>query len=568
VLPGTGGATGHLLAVAGWNGGAPTNGLYLSTNGGNSFKPIGGFGGLTGDKLGRVTLATSRGGDRLYALAQDTDFTYPNGSILGGVFTSTRGPTGPWHRIATSPKLARSGSALAPSLVKIVYQPGVQAFYNQFLTVDPNNSKHVYLGLEEVFQTWDAGAHWKAIAPYWNFSLPSHCFSYHPFEGSCNHYQAHADQHAVVIDGGRVYIGNDGGVYGRSVSDNSVGHWHDFNRDLRTLLFYSATSGANGSGPLTVYGGMQDNGSGKFFAAPTLVPNDNGKPLSVNGVQPFGGDGGYTVVDPTNPRNVLTEYTNLAIRRTNDGGHSWTDIAPPDPGAQFIAPVMLDQRRNSHLVAGGAYLWDSTAGFKTSAGDWHKIYDVTNGGKLPRVVTALATTTEGGVSTTWAAWCGPCAGSKFQSGIVVLRNDGGTWHPTRQYTSAAGKLPPRYISGIWIADDSPSHAYVSLSGFTNTWQIGPRDPGVGHVFSLSGGRVRDLSGNLIDAPADSVMVTKDGSLVVGTDFGACVSRNKDGRWARLGTNLPNVPVLQLSPTPDGRILAATHGRGVWTIRQP
>jgi ligand-binding sensor domain-containing protein len=91
---------------------------------------------------------------------------------------------------------------------------------------------------------------------------------------------------------------------------------------------------------------------------------------------------------------------------------------------------------------------------------------------------------------------------------------------------------------------------------------------VGHVFSLDGGTVQNLSGDLIDAPADSVMVARDGALVVGTDFGAWVSRNQDGHWARMGTNLPNVPVLQLSPTPDGQILAATHGRGCWTIREP
>ena len=41
VLPGTGGGAGHVLAVAGWLGGAPTNGLYLSANGGDSFSSVG-----------------------------------------------------------------------------------------------------------------------------------------------------------------------------------------------------------------------------------------------------------------------------------------------------------------------------------------------------------------------------------------------------------------------------------------------------------------------------------------------------------------------------------------------
>ena len=180
----------------------------------------------------------------------------------------------------------------------------------------------------------------------------------------------------------------------------------------------------------------------------------------------------------------------------------------------------------------------------------------------------MATTTRAGVSTTWAAWCGPCNGATFDSGIVVLSNRGGTWHPVRQYTSASGQLPPRYISGIRISDTDPNRAYASLSGFSNTYQIGPRDPGVGHVFELTTSGVTDRSGDLIDAPADSILTTRDGSLVVGTDFGVYVSHDNGQHWNRLGTNLPNVPVLQLSLTPNGQILAATHGRGAWTIPAP
>ena len=38
--------------------------------------------------------------------------------------------------------------------------------------VDPANPDHVWAGLEEVFETKDAGSHWAAIAPYWNFGFP------------------------------------------------------------------------------------------------------------------------------------------------------------------------------------------------------------------------------------------------------------------------------------------------------------------------------------------------------------------------------------------------------------
>ena len=35
--------------------------------------------------------------------------------------------------------------------------PGIQSWYNEFLQVDPADPKHVYAGLEEVYETTDAG---------------------------------------------------------------------------------------------------------------------------------------------------------------------------------------------------------------------------------------------------------------------------------------------------------------------------------------------------------------------------------------------------------------------------
>jgi len=96
--------------------------------------------------------------------------------------------------------------------------------------------------------------------------------------------------------------------------------------------------------------------------------------------------------------------------------------------------------------------------------------------------------------------------------------------------------------------------------------IGPDDPGVGHVFETSNGGTSwsDISGNLPDAPMDDV-VFENGNLVVGSDFGAFTSSDNGATWSRLGTNLPNVVVSQLTLDPNGQLVAATHGRGIWTI---
>jgi photosystem II stability/assembly factor-like uncharacterized protein len=175
-----------------------------------------------------------------------------------------------------------------------------------------------------------------------------------------------------------------------------------------------------------------------------------------------------------------------------------------------------------------------------------------------------------------AAWCGPCnpsfsSGGGFRAGVATLSDAGGSWHVVAQECTGASVcgnsgLPNRYISGVKIDNADPTASYAALSGYSRKWIIGPDDPGVGHVFRTanSGATWTDVSGNLPDIPMDDIVVWK-GQLVVGTDTGVFVSSNGGGTWSRLGTNLPNVVIGQLTVDPNGTLIAATHGRGIWTL---
>jgi hypothetical protein len=125
-----------------------------------------------------VTFAFAADGSKLYAINQSPKLlNKPTGTVnsyLDGVYVSnTASPAGPWNKIADSPKLANSGSALKQSVGGKGYGPGIQAWYNQFLAVDPNNPQHIWVGLEEVYETTDGGSNWKTIGPYWNFYFPA-----------------------------------------------------------------------------------------------------------------------------------------------------------------------------------------------------------------------------------------------------------------------------------------------------------------------------------------------------------------------------------------------------------
>ncbi|ARP68696.1 glycosyl hydrolase [Streptomyces pluripotens] len=561
---------GKVVLAVGWRSGDDYNGFY--TKSGGIWKRItSGLGDLPGDaaEVGSVTFARSADGSRYYAIDQSPKQLKTNpDSGLEGIFVSKSGsPMGPWTKIADYHGLAADNSALdSPG-----YMPGIQSWYNQFLTVDPSDPQHVYAGLEEVYETTDGGSSWSTVGPYWNFGFS--CWSIDPAKqsGDCNQ-TTHSDQHGVAI--GRyhgksfVYVGNDGGVYRRPVhgSQDASGHatdWTSLNDGtIDTLQYYSVGIGKDlDHGGLSVTGGLQDNGQS--------VLRSNDRVMGSN----FGGDGGDTLTDPANGCNIAEEYVYLSVQVTqncavNDG--SWINdpskvtsysVAPPDNAtseARFIAPLTADMKNGSTWIAGGRHIWVQTHGYAIRSGsEWTSVHDFGAG----RVATAVAAS--GG--KIYAAWCGPCNNEGFARGIAVGNADGTGWHDIN--LPVDGTVPNRYLSGFAIDPNNADHVFLAVNGFSRHWTEGP-GAGVGHVFeSTDGGTTwKDISANLPDVPANSALVTADGGLAVATDLGVVYRAPGHCTWRRIG-RLPAVAVLQLKTSPDGGTLyAATHGRGIYTVK--
>jgi hypothetical protein len=553
IEPGSAGQ--HVLVNCAWRGGAAYNGFYYSVDGGQTFTRINPTGGLNPQDIGRSTLAYASDGSRLYALVESmTKYTNNNQTALAGVFVSPSGnPTGPWNKIAGPGELASKGSALKNA---VFYHPGIQAWYNQFLDVDPADPNHVFVGLEEVYETQDGGSHWAAIGPYWNFDF--NCWSAVDALNTCPP-TTHADQHAIAFDATRVYVGNDGGLYRRplhgTVNDNgNATDWQSLNANVRTLQYYSVAVGKVPGG-VAVSGGMQDNGGS------LLLPED----LTGSGMMgsPFGGDGGVTLVDANDGCNIVQEYVYLAMEVTEDCGRSngtvrsIRDIDPHDPNPRFIAPFAPDAANPSHWIAGGQYVWINTHGFAIQSGaEWVRAFD--NGAGHSTTVVASRN------DVAWTAWCGGCNPEAFARGIST--NYGGAWH---QLTLPSA-MPNRYISGLAIdpADVNGGTVYVGFNGFSRVWTEGP-GAGIGHLWKTTDGGTTwtNVSGNLPDVPVNDVLII-GGKLVVATDLGVVASSDGGAHWSRLGGNLPFTAALDLHLGPDGRVYAATHGRGIWSIAKP
>ena len=178
------------------------------------------------------TFAFAADGSKLYAINQSPTLynqltgTKASTRYLDGIYVSNNGsPAGPWNKIADSTKLANSGSALKQSIGGKGYGPGVQAWYNQFLAVDPTNAEPRLRGPRGGLRDHRTAARrgrrsartGTSTSPCWR---PD---SLYPPNGNVGCPQTtHSDQHSVAFGtvGGKpyVFVGNDGGVYRRPLN--------------------------------------------------------------------------------------------------------------------------------------------------------------------------------------------------------------------------------------------------------------------------------------------------------------------------------------------------------------
>jgi hypothetical protein len=556
----------HVVAAIGWRSGDTYNGFYESKDAGKHWAKLKvTLGNIkNGSDIGYTTFAFAKDGSKLYAMVQQPSKIASASSLMGIYESKTGSPLGPWNQIANSSQLLNSGSALD----KKGYSVGVQAWYNQFLTVDPDNPDHVWAGLEEVFETKDAGRHWATPSPYWNFYFP--CWNIKDAKNTCP-LAGHPDQHSVAVGDGVVYFGNDGGVYRRPVNGSLNANknatdlvaLNDGTNDA--LQYYSVSVGTDTkNGGVVVSGGLQDNGASNLFK----VQKDGSSTDSMG--SHFGGDGGDSIAKPENGCFQVQEYVYLSAEvtqncaqsagATSESEASSISVDPGDPNPRFIAPMNLDAVNHDQAIFGGQYVYVAKDIWgATDSSALAKVFDTGSGHS------STAVTMANGVG--YASWCGPCNNAGFARGIATNAGADGTpgaWHQLDMST-----LPNRFVQGLWVDPSDGKHALAAINGFSRRFTEGP-GVGVGHLYQTtdSGATWTDVSRNLPDVPASTVTKLPNGGTVIGTDLGVFYRSSDDADWTTLGGNLPLTVVMKLTVGPDGNLYAATHGRGIWSIPLP
>ncbi|HEX4948725.1 MAG TPA: hypothetical protein VFZ34_18760 [Blastocatellia bacterium] len=314
----------------GFNGGGPGTGLWKTVDAGKNWTKIEGN-GLPEQMLGRIGIDVARSNPNIiYAqieVGTEMGTGVPaegaegqQGGGGGGGFGGGGGGGGFGGQQNRPPDPKRSGIWRSDDKGKIwtfrSNENNRPMYYSQ-IRVDPTNAEIVYTGGLNFSRSTDGAKTFKNLSNV-----------------------AHSDHHAIWIDpkdNKHVMVGNDGGL---DVSYDQ-GETFDFINTIAAAQFYAIS--ADMRKPYYVCGGLQDNGS---WCGPSSTRagggnggGGGGSPSGITNAEWYrvgGGDGFYTLQDPTDHNIVYSESQNGAIQRYDlrtGQGRSIRPRAPQRPGA-------------------------------------------------------------------------------------------------------------------------------------------------------------------------------------------------------------------------------------------
>lgn len=474
-----------LIAAIGNAWGSKANGLYKTTDAGATWHRIDREMGHNPMELGRIQMSACQAYPNVVYASM-----YGNSKGLRGFYKSTDYGDH-WVRLPNTPNYA-----------------GDTAWYYNCVTVSPTNPNVVFVCGFSTFRTLDGGETWLDNT--------------RSYDGG----PVHPDHHYLTFsptDSKTVYLCADGGAFR---SRNLGESWESVSHGLATVQFQSVD--VHPWDPNIAYGGTQDNGTNKFTGDKAWT-------------NIFLGDGGVTRVNPKNPDVVYTEYTNLAILKSTNGGKDWawdvTNGISRSEGKLFYAPYNFDPSNPDILVAGAERVYRTT----DATDNWSAISP-----KLGSRVSAVTVAP----NNSKVIYAGTSDGR-----VWVTPNTGEQW-----YEITKG-LPSGYINDICIDPDDARTVYVAQGGWNSKRLWKSTD---------AGGSWRCLSDDLPPLPIQALVLhpVRSKTLYAATAIGVFVT-DGDGRWKRFGQGLPNVQVFSIvANQKTGYITIGTHGRGAWRIALP
>ncbi len=372
-------------------------------------------------------------------------------------------------------------------------------------------------------------------------------------------FNMHPDQHNLVmipvnpaLKTYKLLVANDGGVFISKTSTQPGMANNDFiftGQSFNTTQFYGADKAP---GVNCYIGGSQDNGT-------WYSPQGESASKITNYIPAIGGDGFEVVWHYRNAQRIIGGSQYNGFRRTTNGGASWVNARTGllDVGqerAPFISRLANSKSNPDVLYAvGSTGLWKSY-NFGES---WFSkpISENWAFGSYSNVKISTAN-----YNIVWAG------GAMRSNGRIYVSKDGGhTFNPAANYT----EVPLGRISGLATHSTEDSTAYVLFS-FAKAPKI-LRTTNLGQTWEdISGfGTGTTSSNGFPDVAVYSLLMMPHDPNVLwaGTEIGIVESLNNGATWALANNGLPATSVWELKVV-DDQVVAATHGRGIWSVTIP
>jgi hypothetical protein len=410
-----------------------------------------------------------------------------------------------------------------------------QGWYNLTLAINPNNSTEFIVGGLDAYKFTASGSATPTRLTYWVNTAP----------------YVHADHHFILWwkagTESRLVMASDGGVF---YSSNGGASFTDKNRNLAIKQFYAGAIHPD-AGSNYMLAGAQDNGVHSFSNAGLSWTTEV-----------LGGDGCYVHINQANPQIQVGTYVYNSYHVSADGGATWIDTDLSSNGL-FVNPFDWDDATNT------MYACNRSATSNGQINRWVRPHQ--NGPNTVLTLTGLTRTSGGSLGYATAFKVSPFTSDRVYIGTSngkVVRLDGGSAvsaaNVNNQVTDISGaQIANGYVNSVNTgSSDNVLVATITNYGLKHVW------------YSVNGGTTwMAIDGNLPDIPVRWAQVDPqdNNKIYIATEAGIWYTDGVNGA-STVWVNDANFPLvrtdmlkLRLS---DNTLMAATHGRGVFTARIP
>lgn len=418
-----------------------------------------------------------------------------------------------------------------------------QAWYDLIAAVHPTNSDEVYIGAVNSFKTTNGGTSWTKISS-WSASRDATVSYVHADIHNIVFRPNNNDQMVITSDGGVSYV-PDLSVIPTNGADAFTTGIFNRNLNLNVTQFYSAAID-----PVATHGfagGTQDNGTILFsesgFGSTEEIWGGDGGFTFIDQEHHDGANGQYRIVSFTGNTYYLLDYT------TNPNG-TWIQLNSGN--GSFINPADYDSHNNkiySHEVVGT--ITETTLNDDgTDQGSGTNSLGATQDIVVPELTTAVSHVRVSPYNeNARAVYYGTVANT------LIKRASDGTVTNISNNNLFEGAVS---CVDIGASEDELLLTYSNY-GLQSVW------------YSTNGGTTWvDKEGNLPDMPVRWALFNPldRKEVILATEVGMWRTLDITAGsvvWEPINTNMGNVRVDMLQyRDSDNLVLAATHGRGMFT----